>query len=152
MADGVKYDIVEIDQSGRPTAPDKAAKLFISQCGVLVRDCIPITVREWHKPKGLELSADEATQGIYIDDVAKRSLLTKLMAHFNLVPAEEDADKKTEMEEAVKKFALKKMAELFKNHKKRLCSLIKKKKTPDFNAGYEKVKDHWGEFVNYSTE
>jgi hypothetical protein len=53
------------------------------------------------------------------------------------------------MEEAVKNFALKKMAELFKNHKKRLHSLVKKKKTPDFNAGHEKVKDHWAKFVKY---
>jgi hypothetical protein len=70
------------------------------------------------------------------------------MAHFNLVPPEEDADKKAEMEEAVHDFALKKMDELFKHHKKRLRGLIKKKKTPVS----EKVKDHWGEFVKYNTE
>ena len=91
MADSVKYDIVEIDQSGKPTAPDKATKLFISQCGVLVRDCIPITVREWHKLKG------DAEPGHYVDDVTKRNLLTKLMAHFNL-PPEENVDRAKQME------------------------------------------------------
>ena len=40
------------------------------------------------------------------------------------------------------------MAELFKNHKKRLRVLIKKDKTPDS----EKVKNHWNEFVKYNTE
>ena len=135
MADGVKYDIVEIDQSGKPIAPEKHAKLFISQWRVLVRDCIPITVREWHKPKG------DAEPGHYVDDVAKRNLLTKLMAHFNL-PPEENVDRGRQMEEAVKDFALKKMAELFKHHRKRLHHLVKKNKTPDFTAGYEKIKDH----------
>jgi hypothetical protein len=99
LTDGVRRDITEIDQSGKPIAPEKHAKLFISQCGVVVRDCIPITVREWHKPKGVE-SADEAAQGRYIDDVAKRNLVTKLMAHFNQ-PPEEDADEKAKMEELV---------------------------------------------------
>ena len=148
MADGVRHDILEINKSGRPIAPEKSAKKIISQCGVLVRDCVPITVREWHKPKGRELSAEEAAQGLYIDDVAKRSILNKLMSYFNIVPPEEDANEKAKMEKAVRDFALKKMAELFKNHKKRLRGFIKIKKTPDS----EKVKDHWGEFVKYSTE
>jgi hypothetical protein len=30
------------------------AKAFVSQCGVVVRDKIPITVREWNKPSKLE--------------------------------------------------------------------------------------------------
>jgi hypothetical protein len=144
LSDGVRHDIVEIDQSGRPTAPDKAAKLFISQCGVIVRDCIPITVREWHKPK-----KGEVEPGHYVDDVAKRNLWTRLMAHFNL-PPEENVDRARQMEEAIKEFALKKMAELFKHHKKRLHDLVKKKKTPDFTGGYEKIKDHWAEFVKYT--
>ena len=135
MDDGVRHDITHIAKDGKPIAPEKGAKSFIAQCGVLVRDHVPITVREWHKPKG------EAEAGHYVDDVAKNNRWRRLMEHFNL-PPEEDADKKANMEEAVNDFALKKMAELFKHHKKKLRSLIKKKKTPDFNAGYDKVKDH----------
>ncbi|KAM0900935.1 hypothetical protein ACQ4PT_020321 [Festuca glaucescens] len=144
LSDGVRFNIVEIDQNGRPTAPDKAAKLFISQCGVIVRDCILITVREWHKPKG------EAEAGHYVDDVAKNNLWRRLMAYFNL-PLEENVDRARQMEETVKEFALKKMAELFKNHKKRLHhDFVKQKKTPDFTGGYEKIKDQWPEFVKYT--
>jgi hypothetical protein len=44
------------------------------------------------------------------------------------------------------------MTELFKHHKKRLHDLVKKKKTPDFIAGYEKIKDNWAEFLKYFTE
>ncbi|KAK1691850.1 hypothetical protein QYE76_008547 [Lolium multiflorum] len=144
LSEGVRFDIVEIVQDGRPTAPDKAAKLFISQCGVVVRDCIPITVREWHKPK-----AEEAEEGHYVDDVAKNNLWRRLMAHFTL-PPEENLDRAKKMEEKVKEFALKKMAKLFKNHKKRLYQdFVKQKKTSDFTGAYEQIKDHWPEFVKY---
>ena len=148
MDDGVRHDITHIAKDGKPIAPEKGAKAFIAQCGVLVRDHVPITVREWHKPKGLELSADEAAQGLYIDDVAKDSILTKLMSHFNIVPEEGGDAEKAKMEQALREFGKKKMAELFKHHKKRLRRLIKVKKTPDS----EKVKNHWDEFVKYSTE
>ncbi|KAK1686030.1 hypothetical protein QYE76_046878 [Lolium multiflorum] len=66
LTDGVRFDIVEIDHNGRPTAPEKAVKLFISQCGVVVRDCIPITVRDWHKPK-----AEEVEEGGYKANMPK---------------------------------------------------------------------------------
>ena len=47
------------------------------------------------------------------------------------------------MEEKVKEFALKKMAEQFKNHKKRLFrDYVQKNKTPDFTGAHEKIKDH----------
>lgn len=148
MDDGVRHDITHIEKDGKPIAPEKGAKAFIAQCGVLVRDHVPITVREWHKPKGLVLSAEEEAQGLYIDDVAKNSIMNKLMSHFNIVPEEGGDAEKAKMEQALREFGKKKMAELFKSHKKRLRRLIKLKKTPDS----EKVKNHWDEFVKYSTE
>ncbi|KAK1645650.1 hypothetical protein QYE76_063455 [Lolium multiflorum] len=52
----------------------------------------------------------------------------------------------------VKKWALKKMAVQFNGYKKKLDNLfVKEKKTPDFNGPYEKIKDHWEEFVKYKT-
>ena len=42
------------------------------------------------------------------------------------------------------------MAEQFKNWKKRLhTDFILKDKTPDFDHGYEKIRDYWEEFVTY---
>ncbi|KAK1660581.1 hypothetical protein QYE76_048740 [Lolium multiflorum] len=148
LDDGVRHDITHIAKDGKPIAPEKGAKAFIAQCGVLVRDHVPITVREWNKPKGLVLSAEEEGQGLYIDDVAKNSIMDKLMSHFNIVPEEGGDAEKAKMEQALREFGKKKMAELFKSHKKRLRRLIKIKKTPD----NEKVKTHWEEFVKYSTE
>ena len=82
------------------------------------------------------------------------------MVNFTLPAPEVDSDEEDPdeaekiarkiMEQKVKDWALKKMAELFKNWKKRLNKLfVKKNKTPDFDKGYEKIKDYWEEFVAY---
>ena len=48
----------------------------------------------------------------------------------------------------VKEFALKKMAEAFRNFKKNLArDYVSQKKTPDFKGQYERLKDDWPEFV-----
>ena len=91
MSDNARFDIVEVADDGQPTAPLKTARLFVSQCGVVVRDSIPITVREWHKPKA------EGAEGVsYVDDIAKDHLWSELMAHFTLPPEEDPKDKKIE--------------------------------------------------------
>ena len=38
--------------TGEPKLPKNAADTFKKQCGVLVRDHVPISVREWNKRKG----------------------------------------------------------------------------------------------------
>jgi hypothetical protein len=88
LSDGVRFDIVEVTHDGTLTAPLKAARLFVSQCGVVVRDCILITVRDWHKPK-----AEEVEEGTYVDDITKNNLWRELMAYFTL-PPEENPDVK----------------------------------------------------------
>ena len=134
MDDHERYRIEEVAKDGEPIAPKDVAKKFVKQCGVVVRDYIPITIREWHKPR---------TEGVsYISPKGKETLWEKLMVHFTL-PA-------PEVEEKVKQWALKKMAELFKNWKKRLhTDFILKDKTPDFDHGYEKIRDDWDAFVAY---
>ena len=60
------------------------------------------------------------------------------------------AAKKKALEDKDKAWALKKMAELFNKCKKRLYTdFILKDKTPDFDHGYEKIIDHWEDFVTY---
>jgi hypothetical protein len=39
---------------GEPKLPKKVADTFKKQCGVLVRDHVPISVREWNKCKGAD--------------------------------------------------------------------------------------------------
>ena len=152
MGDQERYTIERVAEDGTPTAPPGVKNKMVKQCGVLVRDFIPITVREWHRPK-------EKGQ-LYVSDEGKERLWRKLMVNFTLPAPEVDSDEEDPdeaekiarkiMEQKVKDWALKKMAELFKNWKKRLhTEFINKDKTPDFDKGYEKIKDYWEEFVAY---
>ena len=79
------------------------------------------------------------------------------MAHFRLPPEYEEfgADGNPipgglERRKIVKEWALSKMAELFRNHKKTLYQkYVAKKITPDFTGAFEKLREQWPEFVVY---
>ena len=146
-----RLSIDEIAANGKPMEPKEHATKFVNQCGVIARDTIPITIQEWNKPT-------KSGAGVsYVDDRAKDDLWNKLMANFNLPPDynEIDADGTPipgglERRLRVKEFALKKMAEAFRNYKKRLhTDYVLKKKTPVFKGVLEKLKDQWPEFVAY---
>jgi hypothetical protein len=40
-----------VAEDGTPLAHIDNVKKFTTQCGVIVRDTIPITIREWNEPK-----------------------------------------------------------------------------------------------------
>ena len=61
------YTFELILSTGEPKLPKKAAFVFKQQCGVLVRDNIPISVRDWLKRKG-------ANEGDYVADRYKEGL------------------------------------------------------------------------------
>ena len=70
------------------------------------------------------------------------------MINFSL-PPEEDPNNPV-IQRKVKKWALKKMAEQFKNWKKRLNEqFVEKDETLEFTGQYAKIKDHWPAFVAY---
>jgi hypothetical protein len=128
----VRYRIEVVGVDGEPQAPDDVAKKFVKQCGVLVRDYIPITVHEWNRP---------SSGGVpFVDNVAKDKLFDRLTINFLLprpdVNPDEEERANEELLQRVKKFALIKMAEAFKNWKKKLYrNFVKLDKTPDFNQG-----------------
>jgi hypothetical protein len=139
--------VVGVD--GEPQAPNDVAKKFVKQCGVLARDHIPIIVQEWNRP---------SSGGVpYVGDVTKDKLFDRLMLNFLLprldVNPDEEEKANEELLKRVKKFALIKMAEAFKNWKKKLyLKFVKLDKTPDFNqAGYAKLRHQWADFVKYKT-
>ncbi|KAK1669783.1 hypothetical protein QYE76_057942 [Lolium multiflorum] len=152
MEDHERCTITEIAIDGEPISPKKFAKKFVSQCGVVVRDTVPITTQEWKKPvKGGE--------GVtYVDTRLKSVMFRKLLINF-IFPEPTDSDSENDrpdpedpelnsVQRRVKKWALKKMAVQFNDYKKKLDSFfVKKGKTPDFKGPYEKIKDHWEEFV-----
>ena len=90
--------------------PKKDASVFKKQCGVLVRDHVPISVWEWHKRKGAE-------DNEYVIERYKEGLWNDLMAHFNL-PECEDPAVAAKLRAKVKHWTLKKIAELFRVWKK----------------------------------
>jgi hypothetical protein len=100
------YTFEVILPMGEPKLPKKVADTFKKQCGVLVRDHVPISVREWNKRKG----ADDSD---YLAERYKENLWNDLMTHFNL-PECENEDAARQLRAKVKQWTLKKMAELFR--------------------------------------
>jgi hypothetical protein len=143
----VRYRIEEVGPDGEPLAPDDVKKKFVKACGTLVRDNIQITIREWMQPKDPTIS--------FVCDTMKDRLWNMLMHNFLLRMPEVDnpaqeAAARPELEATVKKFALSKMAEQFKNWKKNLyLKFVKLDKTPDFEHGYGKIREQWDDFVAY---
>ena len=111
---------------------------FVHQYGVIVRDTVPITTREWNKP-GKKRDPAGAS---FVDDRARDAMWNSLMTHFTL-PFLETDELTQQMTRKVKHFALKKMVELFKEWKKRLYhKYALKKKTPPFTGPLELQQDN----------
>jgi hypothetical protein len=133
-----RFTIEVVAPDGQPIASKQTKDKFVHQCGVIVRDSVPISIQEWNKKKDPEVS--------YVDDRQKDELWNSLMTNFSL-PPEEDPNNPV-IQRQVKSWALKKMAELFKNWKKRLNEqFVENDKTPEFTGQYAKIKDHWPAFV-----
>ena len=129
-----RFTITEIADDGQPIEPKRTKDTFVHQCRAVVRDSVPIIIQEWNKKKDPEVS--------YVQDRQKDDLWTSLKTNFTL-PPEEDPNKPV-IEPKVKAFALKKMADLFRNQKKELnTKFVDKGKTPEFTGQYEKIRDHW---------
>ena len=108
LKEGVKYNIEAIRPSGKPLAPKKIADKFVRQCGVLVKDQLPISIQEWKEPKTKRPGVT------WVDDRAKKDLVKSLMEHFTLPDHFTEA-----VVLKVKDAARRKMAVAFKNHKNR---------------------------------
>ena len=140
LKDGVKYHIESIKPSGEPLTPKNIANKWTRQCGVLVKDKLPISIQEWKEPKTKRPGVT------WVDDRAKKDLVKSLMEHFTLPDHFTEADV-----EKVKAAALKKMAIAFKTHKKTVWAnyLANERKTPDFKGTLEKQREHWPVFVKF---
>jgi hypothetical protein len=103
--------------------PANAARKYIRECGRLVRDHIPISLRLWKSN-----SANE--QSVAVPQRDKEQLRRELKNNFTLPP---------ESEELVKDRTFRKMATQFRTFKKNLVKdYIKQGKTPTFIGALEK--------------
>ena len=143
MSSDEKFEIIEIAPDGEPIEPIRTKNAFSAQCGVFVRDKIPISIQQWYKPK------EEDPKVSYVNDMQKEDLWTQLKANFTL-PPEEDPEKPVK-EQLIKSCALKKMATLFRRWRKELKKFVDKEETPEFIGKYEKIRDHWPAFVTSTT-
>src|SRR4051812_46898996 len=101
-----RFMITGISRDSQPIEPSRTKEAFSAQCGVLVRDMIPITIHQWNKPKGGDPEVS------FVTDRQKDDLWTALKANFTLL--EEEHPEKPVIEQKVKAHALKKMADLFR--------------------------------------
>src|ERR1041385_6341097 len=46
-----RFTMTCINRDGQPIEPSRTKDAFSAQCGVLVRDMIPIRIQQWNKPK-----------------------------------------------------------------------------------------------------
>ena len=134
-SDAPRLTIEEVSQSGEPLAPIATCRKFVNQAGVIVRDILPITIAEWHKPKGVD--EDDAC---YVHDHTKKLLFDTLMIHFNI------PEGKTEK---VKEWTLKKMATQFQSWKKTLWRKYEDEDPANFTGALEKIKHSWPAFKAY---
>ena len=67
LKDGVKYNIDSMKANGEPLMPKNIANKFICQCGVLVKDQLPISIQEWKEPK------TKRPDVTWVDDRAKKN-------------------------------------------------------------------------------
>ena len=98
MSSDEKFEIIQIARDGQPIEPIRTKDAFAAQCGVLVRDKIPISIQQWLKP------ATEDPEVSYLNDMQKNDLWTKLKSNFTL-PQEDDPEKPVK-EQLIKSFAL----------------------------------------------
>ena len=140
MKEGVKYNIEAVRPNGEPLAPKKIADKFVRQCGVLVKDQLPISLQEWREP------AKPRPDLTFVDDRQKSLLWDTLMEHFTLQDHFTEADV-----QKVKDAALRKMAVAFKNHKNREWDKYVKggRKTLVFEGTLENQRAHLDDFVKF---
>ena len=142
MDDGAHLTIEVVADSGEPMQPKKNAKTFVNQCGVIVRDNVPINIQEWNEPKKQD--------GVsYVSDRYKDALWAKLSSYFTL-PVLENEEKTEELMLRVKYFALRKMATQFNKFKNRLWAeyvKAEKKDPTEWKGPLVKQRAHWPKFL-----
>ena len=92
-----------VSASGEPLEPIDNRRKYINQCGVIVRDIVPINLEEWIMPK------DENNPTTYVDERLKKLCWDTLLTKVSLLP-----DLPEHLKTKVKEWSLSKMAEQFR--------------------------------------
>ena len=68
MCSDERFEITAITRDGKPVEPIQTKEAFAAQCGVLVRDKIPISIHQWYKPKNEDLEVSYVNEQGYSDE------------------------------------------------------------------------------------
>jgi predicted O-methyltransferase YrrM len=72
------YNIIEVDpNTNDPLLPEANARKFVNQCGVVVRDRVPINIHEWKERK-------DAAMIPFVSNLEKRLLWDAIIEYFTL--------------------------------------------------------------------
>ena len=128
MRSDERFTLTAIARDGQPIEPLWTKHAFTAQCGVLVRDMIPISIELWNQSKKEELQVS------FVEDTQKEDLWNALKVNFTLL--EEEDPENPVIEPLIKSCALKKMADLFKRWKNELkAKFVNKKRQQNSSAG-----------------
>ena len=81
MSSTERLIIEKLYRSGKPAWPIKTTTKFTSQCGVVVRDLVPISIQEWNEPA--KENKDSQCGVSFVSEWFKEALFKKLMTHFH---------------------------------------------------------------------
>jgi hypothetical protein len=109
----------------------KIKDMYVSQCGAIVRDNVPINYRYW---KGKEDNPH------VVPDSVKNFLWDEILKHFTLPEGVEPAN--------VRHWTLMRMAQFQKFKQQLDKDYIRKNRTPNW-IEYPKLKERWTSFVEY---
>ena len=121
--------------------PKANARAFVAQCGIIVRDNVPISIQEWNKSK-------KDAGASFVSDRLKDLLWNKLLSWFTL-PVLQTASDTEKQTNKVKVWALKKMATQFDKFKNNLYSeyVANGEKEPKWEGPMMKQREHWPRFL-----
>jgi len=92
-----------VEDDGEPTEPKEIARKYVSQCGVIVRERVPISIRKWR--------STDPNEPYVLANTEKEMIWTDVKEIFRFP---------SDREEKLKDWALKKMATQFQDYKIKL--------------------------------
>ena len=122
-----------MEDDGEPVEPKQVARKFISQSGVVLRECVPISIRKW--------KSTDPTEPHVLPNTEKEMLWADLKGIFEWPSSHE---------EQLKDWTMKKMAILFQDYKKKLYkNYLITGEAPDPAKHPTITHDAWESFLEY---
>lgn len=125
--------ITRVADDGEPVEPKDVARKFISQCGVIVRERVPISIRKW--------KSTDPNEAHVLPETEKNMLWSDITEIFGFP---------TDREGYLRDWTMRKMAVQFQDFKKKLYkNYVTNGETPDFEKNPAITQAAWNSFLEY---